>query len=129
MRARQGLLDVVTATRGRPTGIMEWTMRLFGEFDASQRDRFDRAADEVIDAAARTSPASQGRVVVDLRSVTVLDSAALGCLVRLRRRLTDATMVTLLGSRAQERLFEITGLLEWVGAVRRDRHPPLDLLG
>lgn len=55
------------------------TLRISGDFDRFQVERFDQAV--------RDLPASIGSVAVDLTGATIIDSSALGCLVRLRNRM------------------------------------------
>ena len=77
-----------------------------GEFDAARVDEFDAAA-----RAARGADA----VTVDLRSTTIVDSAALGALLRLQRSTEaastpPATFEVLVARRFQVDLFRTTGL-------------------
>ena len=74
-----------------------------GEFDLATVDQFDQAV-----APYRT----QFDLIVDLASTTLLDSTALGALLRLRRdsASTDNSLIVLAPRSYQRRLFEVTGL-------------------
>lgn len=104
------LLSITTTARRPPNEPPEWTIDLRGEFDASQRRLFNATADGVVAAMKRLQSLGEGRVVVDLREVDVLDSSALSCLIRLRKALGEHRLVTRFASSTHRRLLEITGL-------------------
>jgi len=81
------------------------TLVLRGEFDSSVVPTFDAAALNV--AALRPE-----RVTVDLGTVTIMDSAAIGAVMRLRKAVLSAdNKFSLLAPHPfQQRLFAITGL-------------------
>lgn len=92
----------------------ETTFRLTGEFDRLQAERFDRAAAGV--------GAQEPSVCVDLRSTTIIDSAALGSLVRLRRMLheRDASLTVLVSRPFQVTVMRVSGLFEYLGVAVLD---------
>jgi len=88
-------------------------VRVIGEFDRLQVARFDRIA--------ANAHSGVQRFVVDLRPTTVIDSAALGSLVRLRHALDDVEceLVVIVGLPFQETVMRVGGLFEYLGVVVR----------
>lgn len=76
---------------------------LRGDFDIAQVERFERELAGGDDCSV---------LVVDLESVTLIDSAALGAMLRLRKRRSEQGRVTEFHAphRYQRRVFEVTGL-------------------
>lgn len=91
---------------------------LRGDFDIAQVERFERelAGDDC------------SVLVVDLESVTLIDSAALGAMLRLRKRRSEQGRVTEFHAphRYQRRVFEVTGLTHLLssgeGLAREPQH-------
>jgi len=81
------------------------TLVLHGEFDGSVVETFDAAA-------ANVTTLSPDHVVVDLEGVTMMDSAAIGAIMRLRKQThEDGRSFGAFAPRPfQQRLFAITGL-------------------
>lgn len=90
-------------------------VRVIGEFDRLQVDRFDRLA------AGVTSDVQ--RLVVDLSGATIIDSAALGSLVRLRHALdeVEASLSVVVSLPFQEKLMRIGGLFDYLGVEVRSQ--------
>jgi anti-anti-sigma factor len=82
---------------------------LDGVFDGLQARRFDEVA--------RSVPRTASLVTVDLGATTVVDSAALGALIRLRRSMKESgiEMVTVVARPFQARILEIGGLDRYLG--------------
>jgi len=79
-----------------------------GEFDRLQTDAFDEAVAEL--------RMSHAKVVVDLTQTTIIDSAALGAMIRLRH-LLDAESCELsvhVSQNFQSTVMEVGGLLEFL---------------
>jgi anti-sigma B factor antagonist len=76
---------------------------LVGEFDLSQRARLHEAFDQV---------SAQVTVIVDLTSATYIDSTVLGCLIRLRKNVSElgGALTIVSPSPNAARLFKISGL-------------------
>ncbi len=93
----------VALSVGATTG--EVTIAASGEFDAGSVRAFDIVASRVLDL-------DLVEVIVDLSDVTLLDSAAIGAIMRLRRAAGDRNAKFGLDAPHpyQQRLFEITGL-------------------
>lgn len=88
-------------------------VRVIGEFDRLQVARFDRIA-----ANAHVGVQC---FVVDLRRTTVIDSAALGSLVRLRHALDEVRceLAVVVAQPFQETVMRIGGLFDYLGVVVR----------
>lgn len=86
------------------------TICVSGDFDSTQVERFDRAIEMRSDDVTS--------VRVDLSECTVLDSAALGALIRLRQHLdeTDRRLVTVADKPFQRQILANTGLGDYLGA-------------
>ena len=95
----------LTIDSDRARGVL----RVVGEFDRLHVSRFERVA---ADAHVGLS-----EFVVDLRRTTIIDSAALGALVRLRRSIADAdgTLVVLVSRTFQVTVMRVGGLFEYLG--------------
>lgn len=93
---------VSDATISIEGGGASFVLRFAGAFDLGSAELIDGAADTIDGAHA---------VVVDLTEVTVLDSAALEALMRLRDRLSNPVGLVLYGpSPRVRRVFEVAGL-------------------
>lgn len=107
---KNNIFDVVTSVHDgdRPT----MTITVTGEFDASRVPSFD--------AAVARDLATVSEIVIDLRATTILDSSALGALVRTCERATEAstTFSTLVERPFQVTLMQITGLVDVLHVVR-----------
>jgi len=82
-----------------------------GEFDRLNIEHFDRVS------AGLTSVLRE--FVVDLRRTTIIDSAALGSLVRLRHALDDVncSMTVIVSKPFQETVMRVGGLFDYLGVV------------
>jgi anti-sigma B factor antagonist len=82
-----------------------WIMVLRGELDLNTAPRLKAA---FVQALA----SDPGRIVVDLRQVTVLDSSGLAAIVGAHRRLTKTggTLDIVVGDRGTALKFKVTGL-------------------
>jgi len=80
-----------------------------GEFDRLQVEHFDRVS------AGLTRELRE--FVVDLRRTTIIDSAALGSLVRLRHALdaVDCVMSVVVSMPFQETVMRVGGLFDYLG--------------
>jgi len=84
-------------------------IRVIGEFDRLQVARFDRVSAGVT--------AQLTMFVVDLRTTTIIDSAALGSLVRLKRALdaVGCELVVIVARPFQETVMRVGGLFDHLG--------------
>lgn len=84
-----------------------YVVAVTGEFDAAAVTGFERAIAKIIAHPRR-------KVVVDIDEVTILDSAAIGALLRLRRDLNrvNSTVVLYTSREYHRRIISITGLSE-----------------
>jgi anti-anti-sigma regulatory factor len=84
---------------------------LEGVFDGGQAPQLDNVAQSL--------PHGTSAVVVDVGATTIIDSAALGALIRLRRDTTgpDTTFTTAVGRPFQAELMRVAGLEEYLGVV------------
>lgn len=84
-------------------------MKVIGEFDRLQVVRFDEAASAL--------PTSLQRLTVDLSATTIIDSAALGSLIRLRHGLDrlGADMSVLVAKPFQVTVMRVSGLEGFLG--------------
>lgn len=84
-------------------------MAVAGDFDEVEIARFDRAAQVITDDVTS--------LTVDLTGTTVIDSAALGSLIRLRRALDEVgcELVVLVARPFQRTVMEVSGLFEHLG--------------
>lgn len=101
-------LELDISMRGEP-GAPTAEMRVIGEFDRLQVERFDDAA------TALTRNLT--RLTIDLTMTTIIDSAALGSLVRLRRA-TDTMgceLVVLVSRPFQVTVMKVGGLYDHLG--------------
>ncbi len=89
------------------------TIVVAGDFDASRVEQFERRVDSL--------PLDLPTVDIDIRDTTILDSAALGALIRLvdRLRASGVEPRTLIARSYQAELLEITGLTEVLAALQR----------
>jgi anti-sigma B factor antagonist len=101
------------ATEIQETGGI-WLIRASGDIDLDTAPKLEAVLSRAIDAAP-------SRVIVELRSVTFLDSTGLRVLVDAERRLSDAGGALVIDgmSEAVRRVLEVTGLLADL-ADRRD---------
>jgi anti-sigma B factor antagonist len=92
-------------THVRETGEL-WLLRVRGEIDVATSPKLEAVLDEAI-------AAQPARVIVELDSVTFLDSTGLRVLVEAQRRLQECggTLVIDGMSEAVRRVLEVTGLL------------------
>ena len=90
-------------------------VRLTGDFDRSCIVAFDDACTELV--------GSVDEITVDVSATDVIDSAALGALIRLRRDLEEhgGRLRTVVGRPFQARVMAITGLVDHLQVV--DRSP------
>jgi len=104
--------DVTTETSSASNTI---TLVLRGEFDSSVVATFDAAASAV-------SALAPDQVTVDLEAVTIMDSAAIGALMRLRKAvIADGNRFVLLAPQQfQQRLFAVTGLSHIIQGANQD---------
>lgn len=93
-------------------------MQVIGEFDRLQVIRFDETA--------RALPAALVAFTVDLTKTTIIDSAALGSLIRLKRALDniDCELEVLIGRPFQVTVMRVGGLYDYLN-VREVEVPPL----
>lgn len=113
MTDHDDLLDVVVRL-GRTQGHHAVRIEVRGDFDVIQVPRFDSIVGGlVLDGAELT---------VDLCNVGLIDSAALGALVRLRRRVVerDGQLVTLVARPFQLTIMRISGLFDHLNVVDVD---------
>jgi anti-sigma B factor antagonist len=81
------------------------TLELHGELDLASTERFELAAAELVDSR-------RGRVVIDLRGLTFIDSSGIRGMLRVQARLPSAARLELVpGPPAVQRVFELTGLI------------------
>ncbi len=82
------------------------TVVVSGEFDASRVQSFDHGL--------RADLITVGEIVIDLRGTTIIDSSALGALVRIceRAEAASASYSTLVERPFQMKLMQVTGLSE-----------------
>lgn len=108
MTERGMLLELAVETDDSQSEV-----RVIGEFDRLQVARFDRIA--------ANAHAGVKRFVVDLAATTVIDSAALGSLVRLRHALDEVQceLVVIVALPFQETVMRIGGLFDYLGVVVR----------
>lgn len=94
---------------GRPVAHV----RVVGEFDRSQTVRFDDAT--------RALPPAVRLVEVDLTGTTIIDSAAIGSLIRLRHRLddSDGRLSVIVRPNFQHEVLTIGGVAEYLNASVR----------
>lgn len=95
---------------GAPTAAM----RVVGDFDRLQVVRFDEAAKALSLALVAFS--------VDLTATTIIDSAALGSLIRLRRALDviECPLEVIVGRPFQVTVMRVGGLYEYLGVREID---------
>ena len=101
------LLELEIVVRGQ-IGAPIAEMKVTGEFDRLQIVRFDEAA--------RILPVALISLTVDLTATTIIDSAALGSLVRLRHTLDgiDCKLDVLVARPFQVTVMRIGGLYEFL---------------
>lgn len=101
-------LELEIALRGS-LGSPIAEMTVVGEFDRLQVVRFDQAAVAL--------PPALERLTVDLTRTTILDSAALGSLIRLRHVLatSDAGLEVLVHEPFQVTVMRVSGLEDFLG--------------
>ena len=89
------------------------TVCVSGDFDAACTSRFDDATADVDEGVSV--------FVVDLGETTIIDSAALGALIRLRERCAerDVELSTVVARPFQLKLLRITGLGDFLGMRER----------
>lgn len=109
---RDGDLGLRVTFRGG-IGRPEATVEVWGDFDRAQVPRFEGAVGSL--------PSSLVQLTVDLCATTVLDSSALGALIRLRRGLDGQAgkLVTLIDKPFQRQVMSITGLTDHLGVADR----------
>ncbi len=98
-------IDVVT-DGGPPASA---TIHVSGDFDAATVPEFDRRTGDL--------PGTAEAVVVDVGAASVIDSSALGALIRLRERCNaaDVGFTTLVRRPFQRKLLHHTGLNDVLG--------------
>lgn len=110
MRNSEGRLDLEILVRG-DRDDPEAEMRVIGEFDRLQVERFDRAGQAMSQHLTR--------LTVDLSRTTIIDSAALGSLIRLRRSLDGigCTLQVVVSEPFQVTVMKVGGLFDFLGVV------------
>lgn len=105
--------EIAVQTVSSPEVVVR--LRPSGEFDGSVVPAFDAVTTRIGELAAAS-------VVVDLEDVTLLDSAGIGAIMRLRSLVQDRDAVfTLVAPQPfQQRLFTITGLAHVMQAPDTD---------
>lgn len=89
---------------GRPGSKVAF-VRVAGEFDRLQVVAFDRSVSVL--------PAVLSELTVDLTKTSIIDSAALGALIRLERSIDDdCSMRVLVSEPFQVTVMEVSGLVE-----------------
>ena len=83
------------------------TVRLVGEFDRLQVDRFEHRMGRL--------PEGLHAVTVDLTATTLIDSAALGSLIRLRRAFDGDRFRVLVSTTFQKKVMSVSGLEDLLG--------------
>jgi anti-anti-sigma factor len=108
-----GRLDLEILVRG-DLDNPKATVRVIGEFDRLQVARFDRAG------AALSQQLVE--LTVDLRQTTIIDSAALGSLVRLRHALDqiDCRLRVIVSRPFQITVMKVSGLDDFLRVVVED---------
>ncbi|BAN03548.1 STAS domain-containing protein [Ilumatobacter coccineus] len=114
MREPSGQLDLEIVVRGE-IGHPRAELRVAGEFDRLQVGRFDKAATALSEAIEQ--------LTVDLSRTTIIDSAALGSLVRLRHALDrrGCTLRVVVATPFQETVLRVSGLFDFLGVEVGDR--------
>lgn len=112
MSDSDGRLDLEILVRGS-TDAAEAEMRVIGEFDRLHVERFDRAGAALSERLTR--------LTVDLTRTTIIDSSALGSLVRLRHTLDgiDCALRVVVSKPFQVTVMEVGGLYDFLGVVAR----------
>ncbi len=89
---------------GSPRAVM----KVIGEFDRRQVVRFD--------ASARAFPAALVELTVDLSATTIIDSAALGSLIRLRHALDSVgcALDVVVTQPYQVKVMRVSGLYDFL---------------
>jgi len=110
MSRSSGRLDLEIRLHG-DLDSPEAGMRVIGEFDRLQVARFD--------SAGHALPPSLTRLTVDLTQTTIIDSAALGSLIRLRHSLDhiDCRLRVVVSKPFQVTVMKVGGLYDFLGVV------------
>jgi len=97
----------LTGSLGSPAA----EMKVIGEFDRLQVVRFDQVAAAL--------PGLLVELIVDLKETTIIDSSALGALVRLRRELDriDAGLSVVIDKPFQVTVMKVGGLFDYLGVI------------
>lgn len=108
MSGSERRLDLEIAVRGTLAAPIAM-MKVIGEFDRLQVIRFDDAA--------TAFPRSLTRLTVDLTETTIIDSAALGSLIRLRHSLDriGAELSVIVSKPFQITVMRVGGLVDFLG--------------
>lgn len=106
-------LELRIEVRGE-LGQPEPIIRVIGEFERLQTVRFDQAA--------ATMPGNVVAVTVDLTGTTIIDSAALGSLVRLRHHVdrTNAQLTVIVKPNFQSTVMRVGGLYDYLGVTEAE---------
>lgn len=119
MSDSDGRLDLEILVRGS-TDAAEAEVRVIGEFDRLHVARFDRAGAALSERLTH--------LTVDLTRTTIIDSSALGSLVRLRHALDriECTLRVVVCKPFQVTVMEVGGLYDFLGVevVNGEREPP-----
>lgn len=85
------------------------TVTVGGDFDSTQVDTFEHAVQSL--------PDDEAELTIDISGCTIVDSAALGALVRLKLRLDEqGRSLRMIADRPfQRQILESTGLAEFLG--------------
>ncbi|MGA9277031.1 STAS domain-containing protein [Ilumatobacter sp.] len=110
MSNRPGRLDLEISVRG-DLDVPEAEIRVIGEFDRVQIARFDRAGEALSQELVR--------LTVDLTRTTIIDSAALGSLIRLRHSLDriGCQLRVVVSEPFQVMVMKVGGLYDFLGVV------------
>lgn len=108
-----GRLDLEISVRGDLENPRA-EMRVIGEFDRLQVTRFDRAGAALSDRMQQ--------LTVDLRQTTIIDSAALGSLIRLRHALDGigCRLEVVVSTPFQVTVMKVGGLFDFLNVVIAD---------
>lgn len=110
MNRSTGSFDLESDIRGN-RDHPEAVLRVIGEFDRLRVERFDRETRELSQSLAR--------LTVDLTQTTIIDSSALGSLVRLRYALDDigCDLEVVVSNGFQATVMKVGGLREFLSVT------------
>lgn len=117
MSARAETFDVSVRQRGTSRLVVD----VSGVFDATNVETFERFVAGV--------PAVGVDVIVDVRATVIIDSAALGAMIRLRRAVVTDTgrgFETIICRPFQQTIFEVGGLVDHLAVRSVDATVPAE---